>query len=369
MRRKILCLSFVLLLLMTLTRFPLSQNEAFAASTLSKDVTILGPNGEDTTIEKVTYSDSFFSDDSSNYGQGPAALSLAFSTAAYGSTPSFIENALSAFGFTNDSIYDSDSYQASAKEGHDAVGYSFASKKIKVNNKEYTLVAVVIRGTSGDNEWISNFNINNSGDNPFVHEGFSLAEKSLLVHLNQYAESLHLNRATTKFLITGHSRGAAVANLLAADLSETEQLADQSNIYGYTFATPNVAKINENNYPNIFNGVNPADIITQIPLEKWGYSKYGVTYSLPEESKIQAESLAASQKLLSDLESMAPTIQDFYNDNLALILLHGDFIKKSVTEMHYPATYLYWLDQADPNKLSEQILEIQLKMIPDKTYA
>lgn len=369
MKRKISCGLVVFLLVFTLTSLPLQGNEVFAESTITKDVTVLGTSDQDTVIKNVPYNKAYFSEDSSDYNQQLAKLALVFSTAAYGNSPVYIEKTLSDFGFLNDKVYDQKSYEESAKSGSNSVGYSFACKRIGVGNQTYTLLAVVIRGTSGDNEWMSNFNINNSGNSPTVHEGFGKAEKSLLANLNKYAESLKLNPSTTKVLITGHSRGAAVANLLAADLSDTEQLADVSNIYGYTFATPNVARIEDNTYLNIFNAVNPADIVTMIPLQKWGYGKYGVTYTLPEASQLPPETITSSQKLLGQLETMAPTLQEFYNNKLAILLVQGNMIQSSITDMHYPATYLNWLDQVDSSKLTDRIKEIQLKMIPDNTYA
>lgn len=369
MKRKISCVLVVFLLVFTLTSLPLQNNEAFAENTITKDVTILGTGGQDAVVKGVPYSNAYFSGDSSEYNLQLAKLALILSTAAYGNSPTYIEKALSDFGFINDKIYDQKSYEASAKSGSNEVGYSFACKKIGVGDQTYALLAVVIRGTSGDNEWMSNFNINNSGKSPTVHEGFDKAEKSLLANLNKYVESLKIDPSTTKILITGHSRGAAVANLLAADLTDTQQLADDCNIYGYTFATPNVARIEDNTYLNIFNAVNPADIVTMIPLQKWGYSKYGVTYALPDSSLLPPESIASSQKLLGELENMAPTLQAFYNNKLALLLVQGNLIQSSITDMHYPATYMQWLDQVDKAKLMDLIKGIQLQMVPDRTYA
>jgi hypothetical protein len=357
------------LLIGTLTSLPLSVNLAFAENTLTKDITIQSATGGNATIAEVIYSDAFFSSDSSNYVQDLAKLSLAFSTAAYESNPTLIEKALSDFNFTNDTVYDKGSYQSSLQEGSNTVGYSFASKKISVASKNYTLIAVVVRGTSGDNEWISNFNINNSGTYPSIHEGFSKAEKSLLASLNSYVNSLKLDKSNTKFLITGHSRGAAVANLLAADLSETEQLADQSNIYGYTFATPNVAKIGTDNYSNIFNAVNSTDIITEMPLAKWGYSKYGINYNLPDAAQINTADLETAQELLLELESMAPTVQDFYKNKLSLLLFQGGFLTTVTSNAHSPMNYMNSLKEVDSEKLSEQILDLQLELVPDRAYA
>lgn len=322
-----------------------------------------------TIVFAATAQDSLFEQSSTEFNLDLAKYSLTLSSAAYGSTCTKIEKMLTEYGFTNDTVYDKASYEKSSRLGTDSVGYSFASKKISCNNREYTLVAVVIRGTSGDNEWISNFNINNSGNSPTIHEGFSKAEEALSANLNSYIKSLNLDKSNTKFLITGHSRGAAVANLLAADLSKTGCFAAQPNIYGYTFATPNVAKISYNEYFNIFNAVNPADIVTEIPLAKWGYSKYGVTYSLPDEEQINAKDLAAAKKALSQLTAMAPTVKDFYKAKLSLVLLKENFIPTGTTSAHAPRVYMKYLNEVNPNELSAKIFDLQLKLLPDTNYA
>lgn len=67
-------------------------------------------------------------------------------------------------------------------------------------------------------------------------------------------------------LITGHSMGAAIANLVAAELNEREGQAD---VYAYTFATPTVKSATDGNatirYTNIFNILNTNDVVTYLP--------------------------------------------------------------------------------------------------------
>ncbi len=63
-------------------------------------------------------------------------------------------------------------------------------------------------------------------------------------------------------LITGHSMGAAIANLVAAKLNTRMPQAD---VYAYTFATPTVTSLPTTPYPNIFNILNTNDVVTYVP--------------------------------------------------------------------------------------------------------
>ena len=61
-------------------------------------------------------------------------------------------------------------------------------------------------------------------------------------------------------------------------------LAPSSGIYAYTFAAPCATRADDRHDPrfdNIFNVVNEADIVTQLPLSSWGFGRYGSTITLP----------------------------------------------------------------------------------------
>lgn len=78
-------------------------------------------------------------------------------------------------------------------------------------------------------------------------------------------------------LVTGHSLGAAVANLVAAHLSTCNDAnccgflnGDGTDVYGYTFATPNTVDTNEEGSivytgDNIYNILNNNDAVTFVP--------------------------------------------------------------------------------------------------------
>lgn len=89
-----------------------------------------------------------------------------------------------------------------------------------------------MRGTNSTNaEWSSNFDVgadtseyyNLTGSHPDWknkenHKGFDVTMNRVLKEYNKYAESQGFNSDSIKktILVTGHSRGGAIANLLGA---------------------------------------------------------------------------------------------------------------------------------------------------------
>ena len=82
-----------------------------------------------------------------------------------------------------------------------------------------------------------------------------------------------------KVWISGFSRAAAVSNLTAAILINSETFTPD-NIFAYTFATPATTR-DPIAYRQIYNICNSMDLIPQVPFSSWGYGRYGITLSLP----------------------------------------------------------------------------------------
>ena len=110
---------------------------------------------------------------------------------------------------------------------------------------------------------------------------------------------------TVKFFITGHSRGGAAANLLAARLADSG-LVKKEDVFCYTFAAPAVSvEAAEEGYENIFNIVNETDLVTQVPLSAWGYRRYGVDKPLPTGDAALFDGMNRQYKALSGQEYAA----------------------------------------------------------------
>lgn len=206
-----------------------------------------------------------------------ANMLAALSAAAYCETE--IQNAYESLGF-DDSLYKSfwNDYDIS---NPNRVGYNIAIKESSYNNDIICLI--VVRGSQTTSDWIGDFNIDTT-----LFEGKHVGFTYPAYHIYDHIESVlgeNITAYNVKYVITGHSRGAAVGNLLAVELME--QGVNSNNIYDYNYACPDVAcKIIFPTYMNIFNLCNRADIVTMLPGSicsvfttpgtSWG--KYGQTH-------------------------------------------------------------------------------------------
>lgn len=125
------------------------------------------------------------------------------------------------------------------------------------------LVVVDIRGSVTVSDWINDVMTQlDSENNRFA----SLADE-VFTNAIRYMNAAGVLGLNPIVLITGHSMGAAIANILAARFNEA---MDPDNIYAYTFATPRTVNeaVSGNqavNYPNIFNILNSNDAVTYVP--------------------------------------------------------------------------------------------------------
>lgn len=170
---------------------------------------------------------------------------------------------------------------------------------VEDNGKNADVFVCAVRGTNGtEQEWKSNFDIGadtadyyglRSADwvNHDDHKGFNVAATRALraidQYINKYSED---NNGKTYVLTTGHSRGAAIANILG------KTFEDRNNVvpFTYTFAAPSTTTAsNRNNYNTIFNIINKDDFVTMMPLTEWGFGHYGVdcTRSIDENNELE----------------------------------------------------------------------------------
>lgn len=231
------------------------------------------------------YDDSYFSQRSNLLNGNFVKASVALSTAALGDTASGsdknIAEALQSMGYK---ILTQKNYDKNVTDDKsDFAAYTIASKNIIVNKKTYTVYSLVIRGSLETSEWYSNFDIGREEGAP--HKGFTNAAGDIYDSL---AQCITTGKDNTKLWITGHSRGAAISNIIAAKCTQSGQYAAKNDIYAYTFGCPAVTKT-PYVCDNIFNFTNPGDILALIPFTLWGYGVNGADIHLPTDSAALAE--------------------------------------------------------------------------------
>lgn len=278
---------------------------------------------------KVTWNNEIFETEPEEFSPQLAKLSMVLSASAYSSDT--LLNNLKALGFEKNAKW-------GYGENYDptATGIVMASRKTGGT----TVMCVVIRGTY-QNEWYSNFDIGKSIEHTKVHSGFDTATEFAMKKLEMYLVNYGIDRDHTKFIITGHSRGGAVANLMSARLIDKY---GKENVYGYTFASPNTTTstdTDDKQYSGIFNFVNPTDFIAFVPPEKWGFSKYGTTIAFAQNGdelyNSELESVKAeftdltsreykgfdsTEKLndfLLNIYELCPTVDDYYNKKFDVV--------------------------------------------------
>ena len=257
---------------------------------------------------KVDYDLSVFARPSAEYDHELCRLACQLVTVGYDDlTEDPAAEAVSGFPWTQyglKTVLDAmgfDKQEIQPKAERDEVSYFIASRDIELPTGAFRLVAAAFIG-SYKKTWFSNFDpygvdrVANGG------KGYAGDEEKGLIHLG-FADardfvhgriSAFIRRSPSdlpvKLLLTGHSRGAATANLLGAKVLANGGFGDgidieADNVYTYGFATPNYADgkkldLDDPRFKRIFNIVSPEDFVTEVMPKAIGFGRYGTTYSI-----------------------------------------------------------------------------------------
>lgn len=259
------------------------------------------PVGSVSTAEEVPLSyqwDKYWlQGDSYVYNHGLARICGAISSSVYLQEQGTLTRLWTELGGDGSSVRDYH-YKLIEPEYKDKSAYSFGLMELPNGD---IAVLVAIRGTNGQQEWLSNLNIADSTrKKQRYHEGFEKAARLVLQDLYAYLQEQGVEEGRASFLITGHSRGAAVADLVGAFLDRGEPVddgaafqAEPSRVYTYTFATPSsctvIGERRAGLYQNIFNIINPEDAVPELPFKggSWDYNNFGVCLYLPTATKLK----------------------------------------------------------------------------------
>lgn len=146
---------------------------------------------------------------------------------------------------------------------------TFGHKAIRLGDTTFHLVAAIFKGTTTLKDSLT--------DVKSVRDGFLAAGTDGAEELRAYVQGIEgATRDNTVLFITGHSLGAATANVVGR---LTKDLADNDTRFVYTFASPNYECGEDENadypYPNFRTFTNVADAVPTVPP---GFPKIGIEY-------------------------------------------------------------------------------------------
>lgn len=191
--------------------------------------------------------------------------------------------------------------------------WMLARREIIYNSAARMLYIIAIRGTNAG-EWYSNFDFAPShSDTTAFAENFLFAAEDVLMGVLEPLTAAAQSGETPLVLVCGHSRGAACANLLGMLLNSKLGV---DNVSTYTFATPTTFRGDDCavDCSNIFNIINPNDIVTGVPLAAWGFRRLGTDIELMSDGTKQPDTQAA----LEVLHGIAPTVSRYYTERHSL---------------------------------------------------
>ena len=289
------------------------------------------------------YSDSYFDESAYEYNHGLATMTLDLAMSAFAK---YDDDTYKNYGIKSDNAKDlltqlefedfASNWWFRTQPTTDSIGVAAANKKITAaDGSSYTLIAVAIRGGGYEREWASNFTIGSEKH----HQGFREARDQVVVFLNDYIANTAQIEGDVKIWITGFSRAAATANLVAAALTDrtatlpdTVLLAGGQDVYAYCFETPaglGWTSTNTAVYNNIFSIVNPSDPVPKVAPAAWGFGRYGRTFYLP--SAGTNVNYANLQKNMLEKYDQLPSVSasEYEVDNFHMISLDAERWKLS----------------------------------------
>ena len=197
------------------------------------------------------------------------------------------------------------------------------------DGKEYEIITVFVRGTNGtEKEWCSNFDVGDlhrflddydcvEGKNPRQlnvdwnrksnHRGFDICATRIYRALAAYMTKFVDFESTPIFWLAGHSRGAAIANIVSASCID-----EGHKIFAYTYASPNTTANTEASaakYDCIFNLINGDDFVPMLPMPEWGFTRYG-----------RSATIAAHNASNNQRSSILNTTSYSYSNDLATLV-------------------------------------------------
>ena len=239
------------------------------------------------------YNDSYFLLDNRNLHEEIALASHAMALATFNGDEDYTQRSKYLRNLWNDEHFDniwmSDSFYK--KPETDSIAFGIASKYINIDDSDFTLIAIAVRGGNYDAEWASNFTIGNEGNAKGFDQASDMVVQGFADYLKNYEIKGHL-----KIWISGYSRAAITSNMTAGKILNSVSIGVYPNkdvrytsddIYAYCFEPPMGVQISVNDargelYHGIHNFLNYNDPVPLVAPYEWGFCRYGVDHYYPD---------------------------------------------------------------------------------------
>ena len=250
--------------------------------------------------EILFYSDYYFKHSSTIYDEHLATLSMMSakysmnvggpdsvdSTQWYEDQPKRLESYLEAIEFEKFSA--NEDYHS--RTGLWTIGVGVAQKVIE----DFTVLSVTTRSGGYFNEWSNNVMLGKGDQSDYMHEGWHYCANKTIDYIATYIKEQKVS-GKIKLWFSGFSRGGAVVNIAGGLI---DNYIDQGTVnkyfegitlthddlFVYTFESPQGANVNSTTvkspkdqiYNNIFNIVNPNDLVPKVAMHGWGFTRFGI---------------------------------------------------------------------------------------------
>lgn len=252
----------------------------------------------------IFYTDDYFKHRSTVYDEHLATLSIQMAkysmnpgnptseddTAWYQNQSNRVHTFFDLIGFNNFDV--NEDYRT--KTAFDTIGIAASSKVIKEQDHKFTVIACTVRSGGYFYEWENNVYLGDGSQSDMMHEGWYNAANKVNAFIGDYIKKFEIT-GWIKIWLGGYSRGGAVTNMTGGFLDNLIDTKGREGVFEgvnlkhddlfvYTFEAPQGANVNAKTvkkpkdalYNNIFNIVNPLDLVPKVAMTDWGFQRFGI---------------------------------------------------------------------------------------------
>lgn len=230
--------------------------------------------------------------------------------------------ALTKLGFTDVKHVESNTEKTYSEDPDDSIIMNMGYRHV---SSEYDVYVVVLRGCYSAGEWMSAFDPGADSDsyeeltgnhpewtNKKVLKGFDVAANRACDIINEFIVSHENPAAQTCILLTGHSRGGAIAEVIGARLEDEKKVKS----FTYTFNSPSVTtEETAADYQTIFNVFDSGDLLRDVMTfsEEKTY-RYGRTVEKDIIGSADILETLGKLKGRDDFLNMGPDLREKYRE-------------------------------------------------------